>query len=114
MTVDCAQHGCTHQWAAHSSAEWSHVCKQGTAPSVSKLMALRTMLLSSTDPCAPTNLENCFMSASGISEDSARGLTSLLQVGLAPLLLQPMCVARIGAECTAEQRCPICVSWNAC
>ncbi|KAK9806640.1 hypothetical protein WJX73_003268 [Symbiochloris irregularis] len=51
----------------------------GTMPSVSKLMALRTTLLSSTDPCAPTNLESCFLSASGISEDSAKGLTSLLQ-----------------------------------
>lgn len=54
-------------------------------------MTLRHMLLSSTDPCAPssTALEHCFRTASGVSEDSAKGLASLLQVSLGQRNVQP-------------------------
>lgn len=55
---------------------------QGTMPTTQRLMSIRNLLLSSSDLRSPSNLERQFRNATGILADTAKGLTSLLQVKL--------------------------------
>ena len=50
-------------------------------PTTRQLVSLRNLLLTTNDLRNPSDLEGQFRNATGLSLDTAKGLTTLLQVG---------------------------------